>query len=81
MPDEAGNYLVNPYVSPGQMNLVPLDLKVREEAQEQKFFDDYPDAGLDFDGDPHERVRMGAYSVGKDRPRWFPTLEMKPLFP
>lgn len=81
MPDEAGNYLVNPFVSPGQMNLVPRDLKVREEAQEQKFFDDYPDAGLDFDGDPHERVRMGAYSVGKGRPRWLPKLEIKPFSP
>jgi hypothetical protein len=58
------------------MNLAARGLKVREEAQ--KLFD-YPDAALDFDGDPHERVRMGAYSIGKSRPRWFPALEMKPF--
>jgi hypothetical protein len=76
MPDEADNYLVDPFASPGQMNLAARGLKVREEAQ--KLFD-YPDAALDFDGDPHERVRMGAYSIGKSRPRWFPALEMKPF--
>jgi hypothetical protein len=79
IPEEAGGYLVNPLASPGQMNLAPSDPKVREEAQEQRIFYGYPDAELDFDGDPHERVRMGAYGVGKGRPRWLPALEMKPL--
>jgi hypothetical protein len=81
IPDEAGSYLVSPFASPGQMNLVLNDVKVREEAQEQRIFYGYPDVELDFDGDPHDRVRMGAYAVGKSTPRWLPKLEIKPLSP
>lgn len=77
-PDEANSYLVNPFAPPGQMNLAPRNTRVREEAQESGFFDSYPDAELDFDGDAHDRVRMGAYAVSKRMPRWLPALEIKP---
>ncbi|HEX7235284.1 MAG TPA: hypothetical protein VF243_08440, partial [Nitrosospira sp.] len=79
IPDEADNYLVNPFAPPGQINLAPGEIKVREEAREQRPFDNYPDAELDFDGDAHRGIRMGAYAINKSRPRWLPALEIKPV--
>jgi hypothetical protein len=79
IPDEADNYLVNPFAPPGQINLAPGEIKVWEEVREHRFFDNYPDAELDFDGDAHRGIRMGAYAINKSRPRWLPALEIKPF--
>ena len=76
--DDAGNYLTKPFASPGEMNLAPGNINVREEVQEQTLFDSYPDTGRDFDGDAHGRIRMGAYALSKSRPRWLPALGIKP---
>ncbi|KIO49373.1 hypothetical protein [Nitrosospira sp. NpAV] len=77
--DEARNYLTQPFAPLGEMNLMPVAAKVRKRAGDSMRFDAYPQADLDFDGDLHGTGGMGAYALGKDRPRWLPALEIKPL--
>ena len=76
--DEATNYLVKPFSPLGEMNLMAGNTAMLEGVQERKLFDTYLDAGLDFDGDAHGKVRMGAYAINKSGPRWVPKLEIKP---
>jgi hypothetical protein len=53
---------------------------VRKHAGNSARFSIYPDACTDFDGGGLNGAdRIGAYSLDKDRPRWLPTLEIKPI--
>lgn len=76
--DEARNYLIRPFAPLGEMNLMPMSAKVREDAENNAHFDTYPGARLDFDGDMHGKSRLGAYALDKKGPRWLPVLQIKP---
>ena len=77
--DDARNYLTRPFAPLGEMNLMPADTKVRKHADNSMRFDAYPQAGLDFDGGLHGTGGMGAYALDRDKPRWLPALEIKPV--
>ncbi|SFN79224.1 hypothetical protein SAMN05216386_1855 [Nitrosospira briensis] len=77
---EARNHLVRPFAPLGEMNLAPKGIKVRKHAGNSARFAIYPDAGMDFDGEGLIGAdRIGAYSLDKERPRWRPALEIKPI--
>ncbi len=77
--DEARNYLTQPFSPLGEMNLMPVNAKVRKRADNSMRFDAYPQADLDFDGGLHGTGGMGAYALDRDRPRWLPVLKVKPV--
>jgi hypothetical protein len=77
--DDARTYLTRPFAPLGEMNLMPADTKVRKRADDSTRFDAYPQADLDFDGGLHGTGGMGAYALDRDRPRWLPALEIKPI--
>jgi hypothetical protein len=77
--DDARNYLMQPFAPLGEMNLMPADTQVRKRSNDSMRFDAYPQADLDFDGDLHGTGGMGAYALDRDRPRWLPALEIKPV--
>lgn len=81
--DKAADYLAHPLASLGEMNLVPtgnwVDNRALQHTANSVRVIDYPDADLDFDGRMYGTGRAGAYTLDKDRPRWLPTLEIKPL--
>lgn len=78
--DEARKYLARPFAPLGEMNLAPVGVKVRKHAGSSARFAIYPDAGADFDGEGLIGAdRIGAYSLDKDRLRWLPALEIKPI--
>ena len=76
--NEASDFLSRPFAPLGEMNLAPTDGNVRKHAEGDMRFDMYPDANLDFDGDLHGKGGIGAYALGKVKPRWVPMLEIKP---
>jgi hypothetical protein len=76
--NEASDFLSRPFAPLGKMNLAPTDGNIRKHAEGDVRFDIYPDADLDFDGDLHGKGGIGAYALGKVKPRWVPMLEIKP---
>ena len=78
--NDAVDFLALPFAPLGEMNLAPTSIKVRKHAGNNAHFAIYPDACVDFDGGGLIGAdRIGAYSLDKDRPRWLPTLEIKPV--
>ncbi len=76
---EASNFLARPFAPLGEMNLTPGDGNVRKHAEDNVRFDIYPNAELDFDGDSRGKGGIGAYALDKAKPRWAPTLKIKPV--
>lgn len=76
--DKAAEYLARPFAPLGEMNLALVSSKVREHAKNNIRYDNYLDVDLDFDGDRHDKRRIGAYAFDKHKPRWLPILEIKP---
>lgn len=77
--DEARKYLAQPFAPLGKMNLMPSGAGMQKHSEESMRFDIYPEVDLDFDGGLHGTGRMGAYALDRDRPRWLPALEIKPV--
>lgn len=76
---DARNHLIRPFAPLGKMNLIPVDTRVRKRADDGMRFDAYPQADLDFDGSLRGTGELGAYALDRDRPRWLPALEIKPV--
>ncbi|SCY25777.1 hypothetical protein [Nitrosospira sp. Nsp13] len=77
--NDARNYLTRPFAPLGAMNLMPANTKLQKRTSDSMRFDAYPQADLDFDGGLRGTGGIGAYALDRDRPRWLPALEIKPV--
>jgi hypothetical protein len=78
----AGNYLVNPFASPGQLDVYPQLGKVTgEPLATDSFTGHFTEWDKDFNGSRREWVFRGAYSGEGVNPGWLPKLQRKPPVP
>lgn len=76
--EDAEKYLAHPFGPLGELNLTATGVQALEPAQDPAGFETYPGAEQDFDGSSYSGTRIGAYTLGKSRPRWMPALQIKP---
>lgn len=77
----AGNYLVNPFAAPGQLDLYPLAGMLSGLPMDSSSFNTFIDWNLDFNFVQHDGVSRGAYAGAGQNPGWLPQLTGKPLAP
>ncbi|WNM63964.1 hypothetical protein [Candidatus Nitrospira neomarina] len=76
----AGNYLVNPFASPGQLDLYPRPGKVTGvPITTDSFNGQFTDWNLDFNGTLRDFRFRGSYAGEGQNPGWLPKLERKPF--
>lgn len=74
--EKANEYLINPVLEPGLMDLRPK-ASLKQSLLDPNIFSDFKDANLDFDGNPRDWHYRGAYT-GFYSLMWIPSLQNRP---